>query len=76
MTDYKDSQVPESTTTAWPLVIGITTFIALFGWMGERDREHQREMQQVVQQVVKAMDADCAPAMEMDMPIQQGRVQL
>jgi hypothetical protein len=51
-----------------PLVIAgvIAAAIAVYAWMGSRDSEPQ----------LSVVTYDCAPAMEMDMPIQQGVMQL
>jgi hypothetical protein len=40
--------------------------LALYGWMGSRDSEPQ----------LAVLTYDCAPAMDMDMPIDVGRAQL
>jgi hypothetical protein len=46
--------------------------IALLGVMGERDREHQEEVAHLVATISSMETAECAPAMEMDMPIDVG----
>lgn len=48
---------------AWFVIAAI---LALYGWMDKRDSEPQ----------LSVVTYDCAPAMEMDMPIDVGRVQL
>lgn len=51
-----------------PLVIAcvIAAIVLFYGWMGNRDAEPQ----------LAVITYDCAPSMEMDMPIDVGRVQL
>jgi hypothetical protein len=70
MTDYKNYQAPR-TLDADTIIIGllIIGFIAILGWMGERDREHQIEVSRLA-----AMAHECAPTIELIMPIEPGRM--
>ena len=55
--------------------VGIVTLIAIFGWMGERDREHLEEIE-LQRQMIDGLVSMCpviydnAPAIEMRAPIE------
>jgi hypothetical protein len=70
--DYKDSCVNETKASAYWIVVGIVAIIALLGVMGERDREHQEEVAHLVATISSMETVECAPAMEMSMPIDVG----
>lgn len=47
-------------------LIVVAAIVLFYGWMGSRDAEPQ----------LAVITYDCAPSMDMDMPIDVGRVQL
>jgi hypothetical protein len=62
------SQCQPRKTRKSPMLIAcvIAAIVLFYGWMGSRDAEPQ----------LSVVTYDCAPAMDMSMPIDVGRVQL
>lgn len=75
MTDYKNCNPSSKPRGSISLgFVAIVALIAVFGWMGERDREHLEEIElqrQMIDGLVSMCPVvyDTAPALEMGMPI-------
>lgn len=76
MTNTKNN---EPGLASYLVVAALVAIVGLFGWISERDYEYQQEiagLRHALNQTYTAIDAECAPTIELSMPVELGSIQL